>query len=275
VADHRAKRVETLPAQRRAQVLDFVRERGAATMRELADGLHASLSTIRRDLEQLVDDGYLEKTHGGVLLRRSEPTTFDTESSLNAHLSWRQKRAIGATAALRVSPGDSILCDSSTTVLEVMRRVVARPINVTVVTNSLEIASICAPCPSIRLVVPGGTLRPGTMSLFGPPGSEFFSTLHVDLCFLGIHSITGDLMTETSVEGAEMKRLMLKSSRRTILVADSTKFRLPSFCTVGNISELEELITDDAISADCRHTCQQADLALTVVWSTKQNEAGS
>lgn len=273
MADHRAKRVETLPAQRRAQVLDFVRERGAASMRELADGLHASLSTIRRDLEQLVEDGYLEKTHGGVLLRQNEPTTFDTDSSLNAHLAWRQKKAIGAIAALRVSAGDSILCDSSTTVSEVMRQVAARGISVTVVTNSLEIAAICAPCHYIKLIVLGGTLRSGTSSLFGSPGSEFLGTLHVDLCFLGIHSITGNLLTETSVEGADAKKIMLKSSRRVILVADSTKFRLPSFCTVGDIAELEEIITDSAITSENRQICQQCDVTLTVADLPKENSA--
>ncbi len=258
-------KADIIPAQRRARVLDLVRERGAASIHELAEDLKASLSTIRRDLDQLTEDGYLERTHGGVLLRRSEPATFEAEASLNAQLARRQKQAIGLVAAQRLSPGISVLCDSSTTVLEAMKVAVEEAMRLTVVTNSLAIATLCATSPAIRLVVLGGTVRAGTLTTFGAPGDAFLETLHADLCFLGTHSITGTLLTEASLEGAAVKRAMIRCSRRTILLADSSKFQLPSFCTIGQITDTSELITDDGAPAQHLQALEAADFKVTVV----------
>ena len=256
---------DLMPAQRRARLLDLVRERGAASIHELADGLQTSLSTIRRDLDQLTEDGYLDRTHGGVLLRRVEPATFESENALNAQLALRQKQAIGLVAAQRFEPGISVLCDSSTTILEAMRIVVEQRLRLTVVTNNLSIASLCALSSSIRVIVPGGTVRAGTVTLFGAPGEGFLESIHADLCLLGTHSITGTLLTEASVEGALAKRTMIRCSRRTILLADSSKFRLPSFCAIGDITELDEIITDDGVAARCLQPFEGSDLKVTVV----------
>ena len=258
-------RLDIIPAQRRARMLDFVRERGAASIHDLAEDLQASLSTIRRDLDQLTEDGYLERTHGGVILRRVEPATFEAEASLNAQIALRQKQAIGLVAAQRLSSGTSILCDSSTTVLEAMKVAVEQQLRLTVVTNNLAIALLCAASPAIRVVVPGGTVRTGTATLFGVPGDTFLETIHADLCFLGTHSITGTLLTETSLEVVSAKKRMMGFSRRTILLADSSKFQLPSFCTFGQITDVAELITDDGASPDQVQALTDAGVKVTVV----------
>ncbi|WP_428375584.1 DeoR/GlpR family DNA-binding transcription regulator [Lichenicoccus sp.] len=260
-----ATRPDLLPAQRRARLLDLVRERGSASIHELAEDLQTSLSTIRRDLDQLTEAGYLERTHGGVLLRRVEPATFETESALNAQLALKQKQAIGLVAAQRFETGISVLCDSSTTVLEAMRIVVERKLRLTVVTNSLPIATLCAPSSNIRVVVPGGTVRAGTGTLFGAPGELFLESIHADLCLLGTHSITGTVLTEASVEGAVAKQTMIRCSRRTVLLADSSKFRLPSFCTIGEITQLDEIITDDGVAPRHLQPFEGSALKVTVV----------
>lgn len=260
-----ATKLDIMPAQRRARLLDLVRERGAASIHELAGDLQTSLSTIRRDLDQLTEDGYLDRTHGGVLLRRVEPATFEAEDALNSQLALRQKQAIGMVAAQRLSPGISVLCDSSTTVLEAMRVVVEQKLRLTVVTNNLSIAALCTSSPNIRVVVPGGTVRAGTVTLFGAPGEMFLDNLHADLCLLGTHSITGTLLTEASVEGAAAKKTMIRCSRRTILLADSSKFQLPSFCTIGEITDIDELITDDGVAPRYLQAFEGSDLKVTVV----------
>ncbi|TIT26000.1 MAG: DeoR/GlpR transcriptional regulator, partial [Mesorhizobium sp.] len=66
--DSPSRRVEMLPAKRRALILEHLRVRGAASIQELADTIGGSQSTVRRDLEHLVEKGYLERTHGGAHL---------------------------------------------------------------------------------------------------------------------------------------------------------------------------------------------------------------
>src|SRR5262245_3824096 len=109
--DTPSKRVEIIPAKRRAMILERLRRDGAASILELAEEIGASASTIRRDLEQLTEGGYLERTHGGALFVPPLQATFEHEPSLNAQLQHRQKRAIGALAALRINPRESVIFD--------------------------------------------------------------------------------------------------------------------------------------------------------------------
>lgn len=257
--------MEVLPAQRRARILDQVREHGAASINELAKELQASLSTIRRDLDQLTEEGYLERTHGGVLLRRTEPTTFEAEAVLNVHKAVKQKRAIGLVAAQRINPGSSLFCDSSSTVEHAMRVLVEANIPLTVATNSLTIAALCASGQTMRVIVPGGTVRAGTVSMFGQPGEHFLQSLHADVCFLGTHSITGTVLTEASLEAVITKKTMIANSRKTILLADSSKFQLPSFCTIANIDQVDEIITDTGVLPEHLAAFDNLNLKVTVV----------
>jgi DeoR/GlpR family transcriptional regulator of sugar metabolism len=243
--DTPSKRVDIIPAKRRAMILERLRLDGAASILELAEEIGASASTIRRDLEQLTEGGYLERTHGGALFVPPLQATFEHEPSLNAQLQHRQKRAIGALAALRINPRESVIFDTGSTVLEAVRAAAERQMPLTAVTNSIETASLCAACPSWRVIVPGGTVRAGSQMMVGEPGVGFFGSIHADLCLVGAYAITGRTLTDASLEVAGLKRAMIGSARRSILLIDSTKFRAPSFSAFCDISAIAEVITDD------------------------------
>ena len=171
--ESQTKRVELLPAKRRAMILDHLRVNGAASIQALAEAIGGSGSTIRRDLDHLMEGGYLERTHGGAVLLQPLRATFERDNSINAQIGHAEKVAIGAAAALRLNPRDSVILDSSSTVMEAVRAAATRDIPLTMVTNSLEIALFCADVPHWRVIMPGGTVRPGFKALAGEPG-EFF-----------------------------------------------------------------------------------------------------
>ena len=98
------KRVELLPAKRRAIILDHLRVHGAASIQALADAIGGSGSTIRRDLDHLMDAGYLERTHGGAVLLQPLRATFERDNSINAQIGHAEKVAIGTAAALTTKP---------------------------------------------------------------------------------------------------------------------------------------------------------------------------
>ena len=263
--DTPTKRVELVPAKRRALIIEHLRENGAAGIQELADTIGGSQSTVRRDLEHLVKKGYLERTHGGAQLTQSSRATFEREPPVNAALMHAEKVAIGQEAANRLSPGDSVIFDGSSTVLEAVRAVAKRKIPLTVVTNSLEIALFSADISNWRVILPGGTVRPGFSNLAGHPGEDFIKTLHADICLTGASAVTGTMLTDNSLEVAALKRAMIAAARRTILLVDSSKFTSPGFCTLCDISELHEVITDDGIQADPLATLKATDTFVTVV----------
>ena len=260
-----SKRVEIIPARRRALILERVRKNGAASIQELADEIGASQSTIRRDLEQLTEGGYLERTHGGALLVPPLQATFEREPAINAHMQRDQKHAIGVAAAERLNPRESVIFDSSSTVLEAVRAAAARDLSLTVVTNSLEIAQICASSANWRVIMPGGTVRPGSRMMVGEPGESFLKTVHADVCLVGAYAVTGRVLTDASLEVASLKKAMIGSARRTILLVDSSKFQAPAFCTFCDLSAIDEVITDDGISPEHLSALRAQSVKCTVV----------
>ncbi|MEZ2128134.1 MULTISPECIES: DeoR/GlpR family DNA-binding transcription regulator [unclassified Sinorhizobium] len=263
--ESQSKRVDIVPAKRRALILEHLRINGAASIQELADTIGGSQSTVRRDLEHLVEKGYLERTHGGAHLLQPMRATFERETTVNAELQHAEKVAIGREAALRLSARDSVIFDSSSTVMEAVRAAAERDLPLTVVTNSLEIADFAADIKSWRIILPGGTVRPGYRHLAGEPGESFIKTLHADLCMTGASAVTGTLLTETSLEVASLKRAMISSARKTILLVDSSKFTAPGFCTLSDISEIDEVITDEGITQDALGSLKSAERTVTIV----------
>lgn len=258
-------RVEMIPAKRHALILERLKRDGAAGIQELAEALGASPSTIRRDLEHLVRQGALERTHGGALLQSTERSTFEPDVALAAQLRRQEKEAIAAAVAEGLRPGQSVIFDASTTVLAVARLVAARDLPLTAVTNSLAIAQVLADAPHVHLVVPGGTVRRGSLTLIGRPGEDFLRGIHADAVLLGTHAITGRILTETSLEVAAMKQAMMAAARRVTVLADSSKFTTPSFCTICDVSQVHEIVTDDGIDAATLASLDALDVAVRVV----------
>jgi DeoR family transcriptional regulator of aga operon len=259
------RRVEIFPAKRRALILDRLRLDGAASIQELSETIGGSISTVRRDIEQLVAEGYLERTHGGALLIRSPGATFEREQQLNAQLRHREKLAIGAEAARRLRDGDSAIFESSSTVFEAVKAAAACDLSLTVVTNSLDIGQFAAGVPKWRVVMPGGTIRPGTSTLTGEPGETFFKTIHADIFLTGAWAVTGLYITDATLELASLKRAMVNSARRTILLVDSSKFSAPGFCTFCEIPAIDEVITDNGIQPGDRAELERLGAKVTVV----------
>lgn len=259
-----------IPPQRRSFILDVLREQGAASIQQLSDRMGASFSTVRRDLDYLAARGLVNRTHGGATLRAPEKSAELTEPVREEdEVPSREvgviKEAIGEAASHLIDDGDSIIFDSSTTVLEAASAIVARRLKVTAVTNNLRIAGVLGGSSVIRLIVPGGTLRPATFALYGEPGESFLERLHADVALIGGQSVYDGRLTDSRVESASIKRLMMKAARRRVLLIDSWKFGGPGFCEVASLDEFDEVITDDGISDEERAKLERLGVRLTTV----------
>ena len=237
-------RTEMLPAQRHAMILETIRANGAASIQTLADSLNVSASTVRRDLEYLTEQDYLERTHGGAVMRRAPAARFEGEATIAAETAKTEKEAIGAVAAARVTAGQSVIFDASSTVRAAAERIAARGISITAVTNDLRAANLLMAASHVHTIVAGGTVLKGSATLIGDPGQSFLAGVHADVAFIGIHTISGRVFTETSLEVAAMKRLMICAARRVIVLADSSNFGAPSFCEICDAARVDEIIAD-------------------------------
>lgn len=253
-----------LPIQRRQRIADFLHNHGAVTLQQLTDALHVSLSTLRRDLDSLAEEGVVERTHGGAILRHQQYSTFEPNIAAARDLSPREKSLIGSTAAEALLPGQSVIFDSGSTVLEAAKAVVARKIEIVAVTNDIEIAQVLNSSPYVQVHVLGGQLRRGSNTLVGEEVQNDARAIRADVLFFGGHAISENVISETSTEVASVKRTLMKSANSCRLLVDSSKFRPRVFMTVCDITELAEIITDEGAPHEELERIRSAGIKLTI-----------
>jgi len=236
--------------ERRAKIVELLQKSGKVTVAELARILKVSQMTIRKDLDLLEQDGELLRTHGGAIL----PTHSKSEWNFirKIHQMENEKRAIAAKAVTFIEDGDTVIIDSSSTnyylALEVAKR---NWKHLTVVTDNVFIAEKLME-GHVDVLVLGGVVRENSLSLVGPWAMRFLEEIHVDKAFLGTTGVSKEkgFMTPNLVE-AEVKRQMVKSSNKVIIVTDWTKFKRQAFASFALIEEVDMVITDRGIDAVC------------------------
>jgi DeoR family transcriptional regulator, aga operon transcriptional repressor len=253
-----------LPALRRQRIAEFLHHHGAVTLQQLTEALHVSLSTLRRDLDSLSDEGVIERTHGGAILRHLQYSTFEPNISAARDLSPREKSLVGIAAAEALVAGQSVIFDSGSTVLEAAKAVVARKIEIVAITNDIEIAQVLNGSPFVQVHVFGGQLRRGSNTLVGENVQNSARAIHADILLFGAHAVTENVISETSPEVAAVKRALMKSANSCRLLVDSSKFRPRVFMSVCNVADLAEIITDDGAPQDELERIRSTGIKLTI-----------
>ena len=110
-----------ISAKRRALILEYLQREGAGSITRLSEMFGSSSSTIRRDLDALIESGYILRSYGGAVLKEKQQTTFEPKRNIVLHVAHEAKIKIGARAAAMLESGQSVIFDSSTTVLEVAK----------------------------------------------------------------------------------------------------------------------------------------------------------
>lgn len=240
-----------LAEDRRARILDWVREEGSVRVRELASAFTVSEVTIRQDLEKLETEGHLERVHGGAFLRSM--TQQVQAMALQHQVNLEAKQRIGRAAAALVGDGETIILDSGSTTTEVAANLLHRK-DLTVITNGLNIALALGAQPSISVHMPGGHFKAPTLSVSGEKSANYFEGLYAGRLFLATAAVSLEAgLTFPSLADLPVKMAMIRSAQHVCLVADSAKVGKRSFSSLGPIDLIHSLVTDNGISdADAR-----------------------
>jgi DeoR/GlpR family transcriptional regulator of sugar metabolism len=243
-----------LIVERQQKVLDLLRQRRTVQLEDVARELDVSVSTVRRDLEVLEEQGLVERTHGGAIYRGDVAGIATTAhpNSLSERMTEHveQKQAIGAAAAALVKPHMTVFLDGGSTVVYAERQITARPIQV--VTNSLAIAGIFADEEQVELLIVGGNLYPRTGVTIGPIATGCLAELHADLLLFSVAGIFGDAAFNTNMAMAEVEQAMMRQAARCVLLMDSSKFNRKSLTRVCSVSEVDLIITDPGVTQEWR-----------------------
>lgn len=261
-----AKRRPLLVPERHALILEHLASHESASLTTLVRLTGSSESTIRRDLQELAAAGRgWKRTHGGIVSDRMSSSTYEPPTQIAALLHAEGKQRIGAAAAALAAPGQSVLFDSGTTVMEAAKAIVRRDVALSAITNDVAIAQVLMSGRGIDVIVTGGQVRPNSNTLHGSPGEPFLQTVCVDLLLLGAHALDASGITESSMPIAEMKKRMMAAARRTVLLLDRSKFGQRSFVRIARLADIHTVITDAEPDQDLRDALRDAGVELMVV----------
>ena len=228
--------------ERLQTILDILEKEGTVTVAGLVKLFNVSEMTIRRDFDVLESRGVLKRVHGGAVSNRGR--SYEPPFLSRSATSLAEKQRIGKAAVELISNGDSISLDVGTTTLEIAKNLKDRQ-DLTIITPSLHIASELLNHQGVRLILTGGFLRPGELSLVGYLAERVFSEFHVDKLFLGAGGVDINAgITEYNLEDTLVKRAMVKSAKEIILVVDSGKFENVALGAIIPLTEIQTVITD-------------------------------
>ncbi|MDP4143627.1 MAG: DeoR/GlpR family DNA-binding transcription regulator [Bacillota bacterium] len=226
--------------ERQEKISLLINEEGSIKVNELSSIFNVSEATIRRDLQEMEEKKLLKRTHGGAVkigITNFEPSFFDKKDEKNI-----EKQSIGRYAAELINDGDTIILDSGTTTLEIAKNITAK--NITVVTNSIDIAAEISNRDGVELIVAGGTLRFNTRSMVGHLCEGVFKNFRVDKAFIGANGISiNQGITTPNFTEAQAKKAMMNSANKIIIVADSSKFENVCLSVICKVSSITSIIT--------------------------------
>jgi len=238
-----------LAPQRQSAILDRVRRTGGVRVSELVGEFGVSDMTIRRDLEVLADRGLVRKVHGGATVLgpgATEEPGFAAKSARQQS----EKAAIAARAAALVEPGTAIALSAGTTTAALAAHLVDIA-GLTVVTNSIPVAETLR--GSEATVVLTGGIRTPSDALAGPVAVAAIGGLHVDVLFLGVHGMSDRAgFTTPNLMEAETNRALVAAARRTVVLADHTKWQTVGLATIARLDEADTLVSDEGLPPDAR-----------------------
>lgn len=231
---------------RQEKIIELIEARHSISIAELKEYFHVSEMSIRRDLRALEAKGIIFRVHGGAISawdRGYSPPYITRKSKFKA-----EKERIGRLAASLVNDGESIALDVGTTTFEVAQHLTEKK-NLTIITPSFNIANLLLDHSGVRIILTGGILRPGELSMVGHLAERAVREFYVDKLFLGAGGI--DLkagITEYNLEDAAVKRSMLTNAKSIYVVADSSKFGKVALAAVAPLSSINCIITDSSIN---------------------------
>ena len=252
--------MRTVERDRDDRLIDAVRVRGTMSVEELSREMGVGSSTIRRDLRRLARDRRLVRTYGGATLaaRTADPTTRRETRALP------EKQRVAVAAAALVQDGQTIVVTSGTTAVEFARQLVDRS-ELTVITNSLEVAQVLLDCEGIQLVVLGGVVRPRMHSLLGHLTEQACREMRADTLFMGIGAISVErgLMNDYVPE-ILTDRALRSMATSVVVMADSRKFDLVAPALVFGLEEVDVIVTDTGVRPEVVDDLRARDIRVIV-----------
>jgi DeoR family fructose operon transcriptional repressor len=236
-----------IPAQRREKIQEYLAIHQIARTADLMNLLETSEATVRRDLEWLEADGFLERTHGGATL--NQRMIFEPEYLQRSQKNPEEKRNIGVLAASLIEDGEIVFINSGTTTTQVIHNI-RSDAGISVFTNNLNAALEVGDAGFLNTLI-GGEYQPRSKSLAGRFAMENLRQVYANKAIIGVDGISlkHGCTVPTDAEAEVVRQMIERTKGQVIIVADHSKWGVVSNFQVASIDEIDRLVTDEGIDS--------------------------
>jgi len=234
--------------ERQQHILDRARAAGRVDVNSLAETLDVTPETVRRDLTILERHGVLRRVHGGAI--PVERLGFEPGVETRTERYVAEKERIAKAALPHLPDEGTILLDAGTTTLR-LAELIPHDHELTIVTNSLPIATMVAQHPGLTLYLLGGRVRGRTLAAVGAWVTDALSDVFVDVAFIGTNGLSVERgLTTPDQSEAAAKRAMITAARRSVVLTDHTKIGVDHFSRFADLSDIAAVITDNGLDPE-------------------------
>jgi len=248
------RRINLLEHERILKIKDILEKEQSINVEEISKLFGVSSMTIRRDLNKLSSsDDRVKRCHGGAVLLRDIKTEDDFSEKLFKNTAGKAR--IAARALELIHDNDVIYLDAGTTTYELAKKITDSTLNITVITNDLEIARTLLGTERINVIVVGGVIEKQTYCTLGSIAENVLRNIKPDIAFMGCTAVDEnfDVLTPT-IEKVALKPLVLKNSVKSYLLVDQNKFYSHSTYIIYSFTDFSGVITDKRFSpAELQH----------------------
>ncbi|HWD87423.1 MAG TPA: DeoR/GlpR family DNA-binding transcription regulator [Mucilaginibacter sp.] len=214
---------------------------GEVDIKQLAEELNVSEITVRRDLNQLADDGLLYRTHGGAM--KVDPMEVPYQFVNKAAKNVEAKDAICRTAAREIMDGDIIFMDCGSTVFRLCQFIKNKKIKV--ITNSLPVI-YALQNSLVSLNIIGGEFNAERQAVHGKIANEHIARYHATKAFLGVDGISRNGLFANSELEADITQAFAANSSKTYLLCDGSKIGKETYLKFGDVKMIDTIITNSS-----------------------------
>lgn len=246
---------------RQRQIIELLRDRPFASVRELQERLGVSAATVRRDIDKIDESGAARKVYGGVSARdgSAQSTAFARPYDENRDLAVEAKRLIAELAATMVADGDTVIVNGGSTCFHLGVKLADR--NIRLFTNSLPLASYLGDHGKCGLTIAGGELHREPRVIYSPAQPVNF---YASKYFLGAQGISSEGLLESHPLMVRAIQELSLNVDQIVVLADSRKFAIHARNIALPLSRVGTLVTDEGLSDQHAKMLENAGVALRI-----------
>lgn len=229
---------------RQSKLLELVRQRGTASVEDLALALEVTPQTVRRDVSSLSAEGLIARFHGGVSLPSSSIENIEYRQRRALHE--EAKRRIARAVAAEVPDHCSLILNIGTTTEAIAQALLGHK-GLRVITNNLHVAALLSDNPDCEVIVAGGVVRARDRGIIGEATVDFIAQFRVDIALIGISGIDANgTLRDYDFREVKVARTIIDHAHSVWLAADQSKFGRPAMVEVAHLDRIDALFTDAA-----------------------------